>query len=105
MFDRLAVCACEEAEIKLREELASGSRQFRSDRLCLFEFRNVMTAEASVPGDESFADVQVLLVDGHALQFFSSLNVRGVVSQEFESDAVQCRGIGRRDRLLLEFRI
>ena len=69
----------QESEVELRNKLASGFGQFGPDRLRFLEFRNVVASEAPVSADETFADVQVLLVRGHIFQFLASLDIGGVV--------------------------
>ena len=72
----------QESEIELRDQLASGFGQFGSDRLRFLESRNVVAAEAAISADQTFADIQILLIRRHGLEFFASFDVRGVVPQE-----------------------
>ena len=95
----------QESEIELRNELASGFRQFGPDRLRFLEFRNVVAAEAAVTADETFAGVQILLIRASCLSVFASFDIRGVVPQEFERDVVERRRIDLRQRLLFPVRI
>src|SRR5881392_229229 len=78
MFDR------KETEIELRDELAARFSQFGSDRLSFFKAWNVVATETTVPADETFARVQVLLIGCHLFQFGACFNIGRVVSQLFE---------------------
>ena len=64
-----------ESEIELRDQLASRFRQFGSDRLIIFEARNIVATKASVAADQAFAREQILLIRSHAFQLFARFDV------------------------------
>src|SRR5438552_11735914 len=92
----------DESEIKLRNEFAAGFGQFRSDRLGLLEFRNVMTAETTVAGNQTLAGKLSFLVRRHRLQLVLSFDVRCGSPKQFEDNGVQRCGVGIRPRLFVE---
>src|SRR5215475_12242542 len=99
MFDR------KESEIQLRDQLASRFRQLRTNRLRLFKFRNIVTAETSITADEALTDIEILFVWRHFLEVFASFDIGGIISQKLERNVIERRLINLRKRLLFPFRI